>query len=77
MLLRGTATYAYIVMYGDNTGRTVHYLVHVHLRDVLGHLQTEGHAQEPVPAMVGVECGQVGRLLIDVCSRIHPSRPAY
>ena len=53
-------------MDGDNAGVTVHYLVHVHLEDVLGHLQTEWHVQEPVPATVGVKGVQVGGFLIKV-----------
>ena len=60
MLLRGMAIDTYIVMNGDNARKTVCYLVHVHLKDVLGHLHTEWHAQEPVPAMMSVKCGQVG-----------------
>ena len=54
MLLRGMAIDAYIIMNGDNARETVCYLVHVHLKDILGHLQAEGHMQEPVPAMVSV-----------------------
>ena len=53
-------------MYGNNAGEMVRYLVHAHLKDVLGPLQTKGHAQEPVPAILGTECGQVGRLLIEM-----------
>ena len=41
-------------------------LVHTHLKDIVGHLQTERHTQEMVPAMMGIECGQVVRLLIEV-----------
>ena len=52
MLLRSAAIDAYIIM-------MVHYLVHAHLKDVLGHLQAESHAQEPVPATMCVESGQV------------------
>ena len=37
---------------------------HSHLKDVLGHLQTKWHAQEPVPATVGIKHGQVGRSII-------------
>ena len=66
MLLGGMAIYAYIIMNGNNANGRVCYLVHAHLKDVLGHLQTEWHVQEVVPAMVGIECGQVGRLLIKV-----------
>ena len=35
MLHRGMATDTYIVMYGDNAGEAVCYLVHLHLKDVL------------------------------------------
>ena len=34
-------------------------LVHSHLKNVLGHLQTERHRQEPVSVMMGIECGQI------------------
>ena len=64
MLLGSVAIYAYIVMNGNNAMETVCCQVHVHLKDILGHLQTEWHAQEAVPAMMGIECGQVGRFLI-------------
>ena len=30
-------------------------MVHSHLKDILGYLQTEGHMQEMVPAMMHVE----------------------
>ena len=43
----------------DNAREAVCYLVHVHLEDILGHLQTKGHTQEPIPAIVGVKGGQV------------------
>ena len=66
MLLVGTAIYAYMIMNGNYAGETVCCLVHADLKDIIGHLQTEGHAQEPVSVMVGVEHGQVGRLLIKV-----------
>ena len=62
MLLKGMAMYAYIVMYSNNTGETVCCLVHVHLKDILGHVQIEWHVQE----MVGTECHQVERFLIKV-----------
>ena len=53
-------------MDGDNAREMVHYLVHTYLNDVLGHLQTKEHVQKSVPAMVSVECGQVGGFLIEV-----------
>ena len=66
----------------------VHYLVHAHLKDVLRHHQAERHVQEPVPAMMYIKSGQMGRLLIEVdapeailcvqlteaCSTIQPMR---
>ena len=55
----GMALYTYIIKDGDNAQETVHYLVHVHLEDILGHLQAEWHVQKPVPATVGVKGGQV------------------
>ena len=57
---------AYIIINGDNAGETVSYLVHVHLKDILGHLQAKRHAQEPMPATMCVKSGQVGRLLIEM-----------
>ena len=57
MLLRGMTVDAYIIINGDNTGEMVHCLVHAYLKDVLRHLQADGHVQEPVPATVSVECG--------------------
>ena len=72
MLPRGTAIYTYIIMYGNKAGEMVCYLVHAHLKDILGHLQTEGHVQELVPAMVSVEGHQVKTSHQGVCSRSHP-----
>ena len=66
MLLEGTAIYAYIIMYGNYAGKTMCCLVHLHLEDVLGHLQTEWHVQETVTATMGILLGQVGRFLIKV-----------
>ena len=59
----GAAVDAYIVFNGDNAREKVCYLVHAYLKDVLGHLQADRHAQELVPAMMCVKSGQVGRLL--------------
>ena len=66
MFLRSVVVDAYIIMNGDNTREMVHYLVYVHLKNILGHLQAKRHAQEPVPVIMCVKCGQVGRLLIKV-----------
>ena len=66
MLPGGIAIYAYIVMYVNYAGETVCCLVHSHLKDDLGHLQTKCHVQEIVPPKMGIECGQVGRFLIEV-----------
>ena len=66
MLLSGMAIYASIIMNGNNARQTVCCLVHPYLKDIMGHLQTEKHAQEVVPAMMGIECGQVGRFLIEL-----------
>ena len=55
MFLRSVAIDAYIIMNGGNAGEMVCYLVHVHLKDILGHLQAKRHAQEPVPAMMCVK----------------------
>ena len=38
----------------------------MHLEDVLGHLQAERHAQEPIPARICVKGGQVGGFLAEV-----------
>ena len=43
MFLRSVAIDAYIIMDGNNARETVSYLVHVHLKDVLGHLQAKRH----------------------------------
>ena len=66
MFLRGVAIDANVIMYGNNAGEMVSYLVCAHLKDVLGHLQAERHAQELVPATMSVKSGQVGRLFIKV-----------
>ena len=62
------AVYTYIIMNGNNTSEMVCFLVHAHLKDILGHLQTKWHVQEAVTAMMGIEHGQVGRFLIKVFS---------
>ena len=59
MVLGGTAIDAYIIMYHDYAGEMLCCLVHLHLKDVLGHFQPERHMQEPVSAMMGIECGQI------------------
>ena len=59
MLLRSAAIDAYIIMYGNNARETVCYLVHAHLKDILGHFQAKRHVQEPIPAMMHIEGGQV------------------
>ena len=66
MVLRGTAIDAYIIVYSNDARETACCLVHSHLKDVLGHLLTKRHMQEPVSAMMGIECGQIGRFLISV-----------
>ena len=88
MFLRGMAIDAYIIVNGDNAGETVCYLVHAHLKDVLGLLWAKRHVRELVPATMCVKSGQVGRLLVEVdapeavlsvqcteaCSTIEPMR---
>ena len=64
MLLGGMAMYAYIIMYCNNAEETVCCLANMHLKDAFGHLQTEWHTQEMVPAMTAIECGEVERFLI-------------
>ena len=66
MFFRHMTVNAYIIIYGNNARKTVHTLVHAHLKDILGCLQTEEHVQEPLPAIVGVKGGQVGGFLIMV-----------
>ena len=66
ILLRGMAVYAYIIMNSNNVGEAVCCHGHLHLKYILGHLQTEWHAQEAVPAIMGIEHGQVGKFLIMV-----------
>ena len=64
MVLRGTALGTYIIMYHDNAREMVCRLIHSHLKDLLGHFQTERHMQELVSATMGVEHGQIQRFLI-------------
>ena len=59
MLFRSMAINAYIIMDGNNARKVVCHLVHVHLKDVLGHLQTEEHVQEPISTMMDVKGDQV------------------
>ena len=59
MVLRVMAIYTYIIMYIDYAGETVYSLVHLHLKDVLEHLQTERYMQEAVSSMMGIEHGQI------------------
>ena len=59
MLLWGIAIDTYIIMYHDYARKTVHCLVHIHLKDVLGHLQTEWHMKEHGSAMMDVKYGQI------------------
>ena len=66
MFLRGTAVDAYIIMHYDYAGETVCCLVHLHLKDMLGHLQAKWHMQEPVSAMMSIKSGQIQRFLIKV-----------
>ena len=46
-------------------------LVQLHLKGILGHLQTKWHMQELVPAMMHVENGQVQRFLMQVDASLH------
>ena len=50
MLLGGMAVDIYIAINGNHARETVCYLVHAHMKDVLGHLQAKQNVQEPVPA---------------------------
>ena len=59
MVLRGMAIYTYIIVYCNYAGETICGLVHSHLKDILGHLQTERPIQEPVSTTMGIEHGQV------------------
>ena len=88
MFFGSAAVDAYIIMDGNNAREKVCYLVHAHLKDILGHLQAKRHAQEPIPDTMCVEGGQVGGFLIEVdapepilsvqltetCSPIEPMR---
>ena len=58
MVLGGMAIDTYIVHH-NNARKMVCCLVHFHLKDILEHIQTEEHMQEPVSAMVHVEGGQI------------------
>ena len=66
IVLRGIIICAYIIMYHDYARETVCGLVHLHQKDILRHLQTEWYMQEPVSAMMGIECAQIRRFLIEV-----------
>ena len=57
MVLGGTAVDAYIIINVNYAWETVCCLVHSHLKDVLEHLQSEWHVQEPVPTMMCIESG--------------------
>ena len=59
MLLGGMAVYTYIIMNGNYAWDMVCCLVHSHLKDILGHFQSEWHMQKPVSAMICVESGQI------------------
>ena len=59
MFLWGMALAAYIVMYHNNAGEMVCCLIHLHLTDILGHVQTKWHMQEIVSATMGVKSGQI------------------
>ena len=59
MVLGVKAVDTYIVMYHNNSRETVCCLVHSHLKDTLGHFQTERPMEEPVSATMGIECGQI------------------
>ena len=72
MLLRIMAKYTYIIMNGNNAGQAVCCLVHLHLKDILGHLQTKWHIWEPIPSMMGIKGGQVMMSPhLGGCSRSH------
>ena len=55
MLLWHLVIDTYIIVDHDDTRKAVCHLVHAHLEDILGHLKTKWHVQEPVHSMVGVE----------------------
>ena len=59
MLLGGMAIYTYIIFNDDYAWETVCFLFHLHLKDVLGHLQSKWHMQEPIPTMMHLEHGEV------------------
>ena len=59
MILGSTAIYTYTIVYHNYAGETVCGLVHSHLKDILGYLQTERHMLETVSAMIGIESGQI------------------
>ena len=78
MVLGGTAIDAYIIVYCNNAGETVCCLVHLHLKDILGHPKTEGHMQKPVSAMMCIESGQIQRFShLCGCSRSHLQHLPY
>ena len=64
MLLGGMAIDAYIIVDHNDARETVCFLVHLHLKDILGHPQTKWHMQEPISVMMHIEGGQIQRFLI-------------
>ena len=66
MLFWGMAIDAYIVKYCNNAGEMVCCLVHTHLKDIQGHLQTKWNMQEPVSAMMGIKHCQIQTFFIKV-----------
>ena len=59
MLLGVMTIYAYIIMNDNYAQQMVCCLVHLHLKDVLGHLQSEWHMQETIPTMMHIKLGEV------------------
>ena len=51
----GVALDAHVIVDGDDAGKMISDLVHVHLEDVLAHLQAKGNAQEKIPPFVGIK----------------------
>ena len=59
MLFWGIAIDTYIIVYHNYAREMVCCLVHLHLKDVLGHLQDKWYMLESVSAMMGIKGGQI------------------
>ena len=57
VLLLGLAATLYDIMGCNDAKKAVSDLVHVNLEDILTHLDSKGHVQEPIPTFMVIEGG--------------------